>query len=304
MQNSTLPSFSPGGTATEWSGSAHLQTKWDWRAVGNFIGGGSGAGLLLSSVLTASSPLSYRVQAGLGLAVIALGLLCIMAKMGRPSRAFNIFRHVETSWMTREGFAMPTLFGCGLLALWQGNVGLMAWLATASALFFLYCQAKILREARGIPAWSAPAIIPLLLAGGMAEGFGLAVLASLTLGGVSRLQVALLLVALCLRYWAWRRYQTSLVARSAPREALGVVDGFDGGFAVSGHGLPLVLAAVALWLDEPALTGLAATAGLIATASGWYMKFVLVTRAGFFYRKRLSLAYQGRPPAQRETVEV
>lgn len=291
MQNSTLPLSSLGGTAAEWSGSAHLQTKWDWRAVGNFIGGGSGAGLLLSAVLTASSPLSYRIQAGLGLAIIALGLLCIMAKMGRPSRAFNIFRQVETSWMTREGFAMPTLFGCGLVALWQGGAGPMAWLATASALFFLYCQANILREARGIPAWSAPGIIPLFLAGGMAEGFGLVVLASsLMPGGVSRLQVVLLLVALCLRYGAWRRYRTSLAATNVPRETLSVIDGFNGSFAVSGHGLPVALTAMALLLGEPALTGLAASAGLIATASGWHMKFVLVTRAGFFYRKSLSLA--------------
>lgn len=291
MQNSTQPFSSLGGTASEWSGSAHLQTKWDWRAVGNFIGGGSGAGLLLSAVLTASSPLSYRVQAGLGLVVIALGLLCIMAKMGRPSRALNIFRHVETSWMTREGFAMPTLFGCGLVALWQGSAGLMAWLATASALFFLYCQAKILREARGIPAWSTPGIIPLLLASGLAEGFGLAVLASsLTLDGVSMPQAALLLAALSLRYWAWRRYRASLTATNVPRETLKVLDDFDGGFAVSSHGLPVALTAMALLLGESALSGLAAVAGLIATTSGWHMKFVLVTRAGFFYRKSLSLA--------------
>lgn len=85
--NSALSDPPLPGTAVEWSGAAHRQTKWDWRAVANFIGGGTGAGLLLVAVLAAPSALAFRIQFGLGLAVIALGLLCIMAKLGRPGRA-------------------------------------------------------------------------------------------------------------------------------------------------------------------------------------------------------------------------
>lgn len=299
MQNSSAQMVSSGtvfpatltGTASEWSGKAQLQTKWDWRAVGNFAGGGTGAGLWLAALLVGGDGVAFRLLAFLALAVTALGLLCIMAKMGRPERALNIFRHVETSWMTREGFAMPTLFACGLGALWQGRVGLLALVAAASALFFLYCQAKILREARGIPTWSTPTIIPLLLASGLAEGVGLATLAIGLLGGSSILALnVLLLLALVLRYGAWRRYRRDLSAAGVPAESRAVLSNLDGSFVVSGHGLPFLLAAAALGLGEPALGGLTATAGLLVTLSGWHMKLVLITRAGHFYRKGQSLA--------------
>ncbi len=279
------------GTAGEWSGKAHLQTKWDWRAVGNFAGGGAGAGLWLAALLVGGDGNAFRLLAFLALAVTALGLLCVMAKMGRPERALNIFRHVETSWMTREGFAMPTLFGCGMGALWQGGVGVMALVATASALFFLYCQARILREARGIPTWSVPAIIPLLLASGLAEGTGLAVLAIFLLGAPSLLPLSvLLLISLVLRYGAWRRYQRDLSTVGVPAESRAVLNKLDGGFVAWGHGLPFLLAAAALGLGEPALGGLSAAAGLLVTLSGWHMKLALITRAGHFYRKGQSLA--------------
>jgi len=197
MQKGSSQPGIPEGTALHWSSTAHRQSRWDWRAVGNFVGGGTGTGLLVAATLLAPSIQAYRVQAALGLGIIGLGLLCIMAKLGRPTRALNIFRHVQSSWMTREAFAMPTLFGCGALSLWQSEVGLMAIGATLSALFFLYCQARILEEAKGIPAWSEQKIVPLILATGLAEGAGLAALcAAVVPGSVSRALAGLLLVAL------------------------------------------------------------------------------------------------------------
>ncbi|CAB1368454.1 dimethyl sulfoxide reductase anchor subunit [Denitratisoma oestradiolicum] len=279
------------GTATQWSSTAHLQTKWDWRAVGNFIGGGTGAGLLLSATWLAPSIQAYRVQAALGLVIVALGLLCIMAKMGRPTRAFNIFRHVQTSWMTREGFAMPTLFGCGALSLFQSEVGAMAVAATLSALFFLYCQARILGESKGIPAWSDPRIVPLILSTGLAEGIGLASLCSAFVpGSVSSPLAGLLLATLALRYLAWHRYQKGLSVDEIPRETFAVLGHFSGNFEVSGHGLPAALLVTGLLLGGTATTGLAATAGLIAAVTGWSLKLTLVTRAAYFYRKSFSLS--------------
>ncbi len=291
MQNLSQQFVVNNGTATEWSGNDHLQTQWDWRAVGNFIGGGAGAGLLVSAVLTSRSIPSYRLQAFLGLAVIALGLLCIMAKMGRPTRAFNIFRHVESSWMTREGFAIPPLFGCGLLSIVQGKVDIVAIVAALSALFFLYCQTRILRGAKGIPVWSEPKLTPLLIATGLAEGFGIAALSSLLLPGtVSLLQAVLLLGALVLRHIAWHLYQRALTMGNVPGESLDVLREFGGNFEVWGQWLPAALLIAGIVLGDAALNGLAATAGLIASVSGWRMKYVLITRAGFYSRKSLSLA--------------
>ncbi|QDX81620.1 hypothetical protein B9N43_10370 [Denitratisoma sp. DHT3] len=280
------------GTATQWSSTAHLQTKWDWRAVGNFIGGGTGAGLLLSATWLAPSIQAYRVQAALGLVIVALGLLCIMAKMGRPTRAFNIFRHVQTSWMTREGFAMPTLFGCGALSLFQSEVGAMAVVATLSALFFLYCQARILGESKGIPAWSDPRIVPLILTTGLAEGTGLATFCTaFFLEGVPSVLAWLLFITLVMRYIAWRSYRQGLRGPGIPRETLAVLDRFSGDFEVSGHWIPAALLVATLGFGGPP-NGLPAAAGLLVMAVGWSLKYTIVTQAAFFYRKSFSLSAQ------------
>jgi phenylacetyl-CoA:acceptor oxidoreductase subunit 2 len=281
----------PEGTAVQWSSTTHRQSRWDWRAVGNFVGGGTGTGLLVSATLLAPTIQSYRVQAALGLGIIALGLLCIMAKLGRPRRALNIFRHVQSSWMTREAFAMPTLFGCGALSLWQPDVGLMAIGASLSALFFLYCQALILREAKGIPAWSEPKIVPLILATGLAEGAGLAALcAAVVPGSVSRELGALLLVALVLRDVAWRRYRKALDVTGTPRETIDVLDNFSVGFERAGQWLPVTLLVAGVWFGNASLEVLAAIAGVLATGTGWSLKYTLVVRAAFYRRKSFSLS--------------
>ena len=129
----------------------------------------------------------------------------------------------------------------GLIALWQGSVGIMAWVAVLSALFFLYCQARILSDAKGIPAWSAPALVPLLLASGLAEGFGLAALVAPLAGGAMPRLAGFLLAALALRHLTWHRYRNSLATVGAPTESRKVLDELHGNFIVSGHGLPLVL---------------------------------------------------------------
>ena len=291
MQKGSSQPGIPEGTAVHWSSTAHRQSRWDWRAVGNFVGGGTGTGLLVAATLLAPSIQAYRVQAALGLGIIGLGLLCIMAKLGRPTRALNIFRHVQTSWMTREAFAMPTLFGCGALSLWQSEVGLMAIGATLSALFFLYCQARILEEAKGIPAWSEQKIVPLILATGLAEGAGLAALcAAVVPGSVSRALAGLLLVALVLRHVAWRRYRRGLDVTGTPRETIGVLQSFAGGFELAGQWLPLVLLVAGMWFGDTALVTLAAVAGLIATATGWALKYTIVVRAAFYQRKSFPLS--------------
>jgi phenylacetyl-CoA:acceptor oxidoreductase subunit 2 len=291
MSRSSTRSNVPRGTAGEWSSAGQLQHRWDWRAAGNFIGGGTGAGLWLAALANASSPTVFRVQAGLALVAIATGLLCVMAKTGRPARALNLFRHVAGSWMSREGFTLPTLFGCGLIALWQGRAGAMAVIAAVSALLFLYCQARILRAAHGIPAWSVAGIVPLLLSSGLAEGIGVASLAGLVVPGTSTSILAELLAgALALRLLAWIRYRGDLGRAVAPQESLDVLQAIAQRFVLGGHVAPLCLALGALASAGQASAVSLAVGGLLAAGSGWWLKLVLITRAGFFRRKSVSLA--------------
>jgi len=275
----------------EWTAAAGQFTRWDWRAVANFVGGGTGAGLLFAATAVPPTMEAYRVQAGLGLAIIAAGLLCIMAKLGRPGRALNIFRHVERSWMTREGFALPTLFGCGALSLLQSTVGVMAAIATLSAVMFLYCQARILRDAKGIPAWSSSEIVALILATGLAEGAGLAVAISLLApGGTPQASMALLLAAVPLRHLAWRRYRAGLARIDAPEQAIAALDSFSRRWLLPGDGLALVLAGTGLLLGGLQGSMMAAVGGVAAALSGGALKATLLIRAGHYRRKSVSLA--------------
>ena len=290
--NSLPPELLLRGTATQWSSTAHLQTRWDWRAVGNFVGGGTGAGLLLAATLLAPTVDAYRVQAFTALAIIAIGLLCIMLKIGRPTRAYNMFLRVRTkSWMTREGFVMPALFGFGALSLFLPGVGVVAWLATASALFFLYCQARILLAAKGIPAWSQDSIVPLVLATGLVEGAGVgAIFAALRPDSDALWVTVLLLAALGFRQLAWARYRGELEQVGAPDEATSALYGFAAVYRPLGQWTPALLLIAATFFGGVLESVLVIVAALLAVAMGWGLKYTIVTRAAFFQRKSFSLS--------------
>jgi Fe-S-cluster-containing dehydrogenase component len=149
-----------------------LQQHWDWRAAGNFICGGSGGGLVLFAGLAGLAGVEVRPQLAAGLLLVALGLLCVWFEIGRPWRALNVFRHIRSSWMTREASVALALFGAGVLALYTAHPAAQA-LAGLCGLAFVYAQARILAADKGIPAWRHARCAPLVLGTGLAEGAGL-----------------------------------------------------------------------------------------------------------------------------------
>jgi phenylacetyl-CoA:acceptor oxidoreductase subunit 2 len=255
------------------------QTQWDWRAAGNFIGGGAGSGLI---VFTALAGAQGGVAAALllaGLALIGLGLACVWAELGRPLRAFNVFFHPRTSWMTREAIAATVLFPVGAIAAAAAYVGAadIAWLAALLALAFIYCQSRMLQGARGIVAWREPRVVALLVGTSLAEGAALYWLARLwhgTGGATLALAFGALLLA---RAAIWYAYRQRLRERIAGRAA-SALDRAGQWLLAGGTALPLALAIAALAASMP---GLLALAGLLALLSGVYLKWVLITRAGY-----------------------
>jgi len=235
---------------------SRLQNYWDFRAALNFILGGAGAGLMVVlGFLQAPSP--YAIA--LSLALIAAGLGAVWLETGRKLRALHVLFNPSTSWMTRESFAALLLFPLGL-----GSIFVPAGLpfAAAAAAAFLYCQARILRASKGIPAWRAPEIVPLVLATGLAEGAGLCLLFSR-----QDLLLALFSLALIARALAWNRYRAAV--QSAALEPAGKAL-LQVGTAVA---LLLVILAT-LYAREAALL-----AAIAAIATGWWLKFALVRRA-------------------------
>jgi phenylacetyl-CoA:acceptor oxidoreductase 26-kDa subunit len=256
------------------------QAHWDWRAAGNFICGGAGAGLLVFTLVagTQAPPATLLLLAGLGL--VGLGLLCVWLEIGRPLRALNVFLNPRSSWMSREALVSLVLFGLGLGLL----VGFQALSVPAAlaALGFMYCQARIVQAARGIPAWREPLTVPLLLAAGLAEGAGLfwLVTAGQGLGGA---MLAALFGALVLVRWLlWRAWRHRVAAVAAPR-ALAAID--RSGLGLQWLGGAAALALIALPAAGLVTGGWAASllalAGLLVAATGVHFKFILITRASF-----------------------
>jgi phenylacetyl-CoA:acceptor oxidoreductase subunit 2 len=239
------------------------QTNWDWRAAGNFMFGGTGAGLVVAAALALPAP---RPAILLALLLIAGGLGAVWLEIGRKLRAIHVFFNPQTSWMTRESLVAVVLFGFGISYLVFGE----SWLqhaAALAALAFVYCQARILRAAKGIPAWRAREVVPLVLTTALAEGAGLALLFE-----PGPLVLALFAIAVIGRATAWPGYRTAL-RQPGSRAAL----------EFAGRALIWIgtIAPLALVLGAYFLPQAAALAGIAAVFAGWWLKFVLVTRAAF-----------------------
>jgi phenylacetyl-CoA:acceptor oxidoreductase subunit 1 len=266
------------------------QRHWDWKAAGNFICGGAGAGLftfaaIASLRLGSSFPLPW-----LALALVALGLVLVLLKIGRPLRAMYVLRQPQRSWMTREAWIAVAFFPLGALAAWFESPALMV-AAAALGLLFLFSQAMMLREAKGIPAWRAPLVVPLMIATGMAEGGGLFLAATAVLPALAAMAEAAAVAAVvlaALRAWSWASYMTGLRIAGAPTRTIAVLDAFRPWFVVFGLAAPTVLIMLAVIASNVAFA-LYVLAGACIAGAGAALKFVLVTRAG--YNQGFALAH-------------
>jgi phenylacetyl-CoA:acceptor oxidoreductase subunit 2 len=173
------------------------------------------------------------------------------------------------------------LFVAGAVAAYTGNAA-HAWPAAALALAFVYCQARMLRAAKGIPAWRDPRLTPFILATSLAEGGGLFWICA-THHGAGTLG---LLVGfggiVAVRLIAWLVYRRSVVATAAA-PALAALDRAGQVLKLGGTLLPLTLVAIvaAGFASSAATLPLAAVAGAAALFSGAWVKATLVLRSGF-----------------------
>lgn len=271
-----------------------LQPFWDERAAGNFIGGGTGCGLVLACALAVllGAPLP-RLALALAALCIAGGLTLVWLEIGKPWRALHVFFHPQTSWMTREGILAGPLLAACALAWWFGQP---LWLALAAPLAagFLYSQARILRAARAIPAWSNPTLVALIIATGLAEGLGAfvalsalsALAAPATPAGDMVVAASLPLVLAALVAGVVRealrgRYRRALQTTRAPQPTLAWFGRTEVRALQALRVASIALLAVGLtgpgWWALPAL----ALGGLLAVAGGWGFKVVLITRAAY-----------------------
>lgn len=251
---------------------ARRQAQWDLRAAGNFIGGGTGSGLILSAALAAPFGLPWMLPLAAGVAFVALGLSLVWLEIGKPWRALNVFFHPQTSWMTREGILAAPLLASGAAAVFWDLPELLA-LSAPLAAGFLYCQARILRASRAIPAWSHHRVVPLIVATALAEGTG----AYLLIAGPVTLFVVLALVVGAGREAAREAYRKGLIADRAPEQTIAWFTRPEVRVLQACR-----IAALALLAAGLAGFGTAAViGGVLALLTGWGLKIVMVTRAAF-----------------------
>ena len=255
-----------------------LQTNWDWRAAMNFVMGGTGTGLFAATACASLIVPSLWPAGLLALALVGLGLFCVWLEIGRPWRFINVLFHAKKSWMTREALTAMALFPLGLAAVLFAGPAL--WFSAAIfGLVFLYCQARILEAAKGIPVWRQQGIVPLIFSTGLVEGLGLmTAICAVTniLTGQLQYLPYILLAFIAIRFAAWRSYRRKLGLTGAPTKSLQILDNDR----LSLRALPQIVTALVilagLWFPLLLVPG-----GLMAMLTGWQFKFSLITRAAY-----------------------
>jgi DMSO reductase anchor subunit len=259
---------------------ARPQTLWGRLAVANFALGGLGAGVhavaTLASLLGVPEPLA--VAACLGPALVLAGFAAVAAEAGRPFRGPRVLCRVATSWMSRELW-----LGGGFVALaLLGHVApRLHILAALVGLGLVAAQGAILREARGVPAWSVGVVPALFLASALASGAGLGLLIhAATAPSLRPAALGGTLVTVAAGTLAWLAYlmwspDDHFLESTAPlrqgRLALALI--------AVGHLVPFTLLAVGL-LVSPVARAAAALAAVLLVAGQVWAKSALVLRAG------------------------
>ena len=279
-----------------------LQTQWDWRAAGNFMFGGTGGALILMAAIAAWPGTPTLVIGLAALIFVGLGLFLVWLEIGRPWRFLHVFFHPQTSWMTREASVSVLLFATTFMGVLLQAPTLLA-AAGLLGFLFLYCQGRILKASKGIPAWREPAVVPLVISTGLAEGAAILSILLILSNAEQMWLLYLLMGLLACRLVSWNHYRQRLAANKAPPAALKILDSINRPHVILGNALPLLLLVTVI--VQPELLGpLALLACILATASGWLMKFTIITRAAKVQGYALGKLQKGRPtikpPVRRE----
>ncbi len=157
----------------------------------------------------------------LALVLVTVGLVCSLAHLGQPQRAWRALSQWRTSWLSREG-VMALLTYCPALAmtwlLWHGTdsadaAGLLALsglLSAVLALATVACTAMIYASLKPIPAWRNPLVVPVYLLLALLSGAVLLlVLLVWALDGANDVDIALpmlplIAAVLIAKYVYWR----------------------------------------------------------------------------------------------------
>jgi phenylacetyl-CoA:acceptor oxidoreductase subunit 1 len=260
------------------------QPFWDMRAAINFILGGLSSGFAVVAYLAyvlgalpgAALPRLYLIAA----ALMAVGLFFVFLKLGRKLRFLYVLRRPQSSWMSRETWAVAAFYPAVLADLMWPQAALHLLVAVAAAAF-LYCQARILQASKGIPAWRVALMPWMLVATGLYEGAAVLIMTQMAFWGAvpeARQVAAAAAVLAVVNAGLWLRFVSG--AKDAgvgplSRRVLGALTPWLVGI---GHALPFVIYVLTLtpFVPPEVVVGLGAAA---AVAGGVLWKATVVIRA-------------------------
>ena len=258
------------------------QTFWDYRAAMNFILGGMSTGLIVMGTfahfffgLSSNALLYLNGAAGFGMGI---GLFFVFMEIGRKARFLRVLMRPQTSWMTRETYAVA-IFYPALLADLIWPTPQLHLLVALTALAFLYCQSRILHPSKGVPAWRNDLIPTMLMMTGLLEGIGLLAIAAglySSLFGASAAYIAAvgIFLATC-NALIWQQYYANARQKGLSPLARAELERITPKLRVLGHLIPIVMFAVGIASSEAFFV----IAGAAAVAGGILWKFTVITRA-------------------------
>jgi phenylacetyl-CoA:acceptor oxidoreductase subunit 2 len=212
--------------------------------------------------------------------IIAVGLFFVWLKIGRKLRAPLVILRPNTSWMSREVYAVG-LFYLAAIADWFWPGAVLHLLTAVAAALFLYCQVRILHAGMGIPAWRVPVMPALLFASGLLEGAGLLAViyafADMPANGWAGLFEWGALTAVATGA-LWLVYLVKAKSWGIPPLSRAVLNRVAPWVILGGHAAPLALFAAALFA-QPVSLFIPGLAGVLTVAGGAFWKAVVITRA-------------------------
>jgi len=254
------------------------------RAAMNFIMGGIGSGtVVMTYLISFITPINNAELTRINLisgVIIAIGLFFVWLKIGRKLRAPLAILRPQTSWMSREIYAVGLIFlSIGLEFIYHSPI--LNATAAVGAAAFLYCQGRILHSGKGIPSWRVSQMPSMLIATGLLEGIGLFTLLSFnwsaeisTSSPIPPLAILLIL----LNSFLWRRYLRNLKAWGIGPIDRNILSRITPKLYVTGHILPLILFTI-IFLNLSSLSVLAQIAGFLAIMGGVLWKAIVITQA-------------------------
>lgn len=257
------------------------QTSSDWRTAGNFALGGAGSGLAFcAALLSLATDRQETVAFVLAPLLVAGGLALVWAELGPPARLLPSLLDPDTSWLKRSAVIAPVLgVVTWLAAIFSVTPLLLLVLLLAGG--FLYTQARILKDTESVAAWRDRRIVPLLSQTGVAEGAGLlAVVATVTLSSGTPTALRLALALTALRWPFWSIYRDGLAEPASAQATANARRVFAEPRVAIVLWSPCALLALAALL--PVFGGVfALLGGLSVAASGWWLKYLILTEGPF-----------------------